>query len=167
MQMSTAIIAAAVLLWSSIGSAQVSTTPAPLGPALPIGKPFETLDQLTELYNGGRWDDLLKLARSLLDDTAAAARRAKQDKPSADAVSSAVDYKKNYIILTWIGADPFGKIMLARIVVHEPSPEPFWPDLPGVGVGADEAHTYEVFLSRGVRGKLTSVYASSRDKDPQ
>src|SRR5436190_21610931 len=109
MRMSTtAVITAVVLLWSSHGSAQVSTTPAPLGPPLPIGKPFEALDQLTELYNSGRWDDLLKLAKSVLEDTAAAARRSNQEKPSASAVSSAVDYKKNYIILTWIGADPFG-----------------------------------------------------------
>lgn len=108
-------------------------------------------------------------------------------------IKEAVDTTRHYVIVTWIGTDAFGKRFLPRIVVHnkttkketaprtppavssntagkdddedDDSVEPFPTDLPGVGVDDDEA-VYEVFFSRGTRGRIAEVYASTRDKDP-
>jgi hypothetical protein len=134
-----------------------------LGPAVDTGHPLAELEELTKLYNEGRWNELQQKAQALL--VAAAAQAAAL--PGGNAIQAGLDFKKSYVIVVWIGTDPFGKTLLARAVVHAPAAsEPFSADLPGVGTQAGEPHVYEAFLSRGVRGKLVSVYASSRDKDP-
>lgn len=163
MRISLALLVVVAIACSRPASAQVSTAPTSLGPAVDTGRPLDDLAELTALYNGGRWDDLQTRAQALLKVAAARAAGV----PNGAAIAAALDFTRSYVIVVWIGADPFGKTMLARAVVHAPAaPEPFSPNLPGVGVTPDDPPVYEAFLSRGVRGRLISVYASSRDKDP-
>ena len=163
MRISIVLLALVAFACAAPVSAQVSTAPMPLGPAIDTGLPLDDLAALTALYNGGRWDDLQIKAQAVL--TVAAARAA--GLPNGRAIAEGLDFTKSYVIVVWIGADPFGKTILARAVVHAPAAaEPFSADLPGVGVKPDDPHVYEAFLSRGARGRLISVYASSRDKDP-
>ena len=162
MRISIVLLALVTIAWPGAASAQVSTAPIPLGPAVDTGRPLDDLAELTALYNSGRWDQLQNKAQALL--TVAAARAAAV--PNGLAIADGLNFRKSYVIVVWIGADPFGKTMLARAIVHAPAAsEPFAADLPGVGARADDPHVYEAFLSRGVRGRLVSVYASSRDKD--
>src|SRR4051812_7084705 len=111
-------------------AAQVPTMLTPLESALDIGRPLAELDTLTALYNGGRWSELQLQAQALL--SAAAAKAA--GSPTGAAIAGALDFRRHHIVVIWIGTDPFGKTMLARVVVHAPaSAEPFSADLPGVG----------------------------------
>lgn len=163
MRISIMVLTLATIAFSTRASAQVSTAPLPLGPAVDTGRPLDDLRELTALYNGGRWDELQNKAQALL--TVAAAKAASL--PNGRAIADGLDFRKSYVIVVWIGADPFGKTMLARAIVHAPAAaEPFAADLPGAGATADDPRVYEAFLSRGLRGRLVSVYASSRDKDP-
>jgi hypothetical protein len=140
--------AVVMLAWPGLAQSQVSTTPVALGPAIDTHRPLADLDDLTRLYNSGDWPALQQKAQGLL-------------------AAAGVSFDRHYVILVWIAADPFGKRVLARAVVHAPAAsEPFSPDLPGVGVRSGAPEVYEAFLSRGTRGKLVSVYASSRDADP-
>lgn len=162
MRRSLSAIAVILLIWPAAASAQISTMPTPIGLPMDTGRPVEELERLTDQYNGGKWQDVQASAKKLLDSTRTAA-----EKGNAGRIADGVDYSKHYVIVTWLATDPFGKTMLARVIVHSPSSkEPFSADLPGVGVGPGDPQVYQVFLSRGLRGKLVSVYASSRDKDP-
>ena len=147
MRLSMVLLAATMLAWPFPALAQVTTSPRPLGPPADTGRPLQELDELTALYNGGEWHDLQKAAQRFLD-------------------AAAVDYRTGYVVVVWIGTDSFGKDMLARVVVHAPAAaEPFSADLPGVGTRPGRARVVEAFLSRGPRGRLFSVYVSSRDKE--
>lgn len=183
----------AVAFSTGSASAQISTTPTPVGSTFATNRSLKDLDCLTTLYNGGRWKDLQTAAMTLLDIASSTSRKqqatftaddlpgcetpkstAKTDKAAAvapkakavDPIAMGLDYTTNYVVLTWIGEDAFGKSMLDRVVVHSPTSEPFAADLPGVGVEPDDPQVFEVFLSRGTRGKLVTVYASTRDKNP-
>ncbi|MCU1386299.1 MAG: hypothetical protein JWL71_4996 [Acidobacteria bacterium] len=157
------LLAVALCAVPPLASAQVATTPIAIGRAIDTGLPLADLAELTALYNRGRWDELQRKTEALLSAAAAKAVAT----PSGRAIADGLDFRNSYVIVVWIGTDPFGKTMLARTVVHRPaSAEPFSPDLPGAGVGAADPQVFEAFLSRGMRGQLVSVYASSRDKDP-
>jgi hypothetical protein len=150
---------------------QVSTTPTPLDKPFSIDRAYNDLQTLTRLYNAGEWARLEDATKDLLD-------AAKDARPPKDKIRDALDAAKHYIIVTWIGTDAFDKPMLVRVVVHGPRTmgaagatdnagvrgTPMVVDLPGVGAGNDPV--YEVFFSRGTRGKIADVYVSSRDKNP-
>jgi Predicted NADH:ubiquinone oxidoreductase, subunit RnfD len=155
------VLAVLCLAWSRQASAQITTIPVTLGKPVDTLLKLSDLDQLTTLYGSGDWRELQIATRKLVDAAAAAA------KPESKEIGDALDYARHYLIVTWLGTDPFGKAMLARVVVHVPSTsEPFSPDLPGVGEKGDGAQVYQVFFSRGGRGKIASVYVSTRDKNP-
>ena len=159
--------------WPRYAWSQVTTTPIPLVKPFVINRGYEDLQTLTRLYNAGEWGKLDRLAKALLG---AAQSAAKVAAPGNDELVTALDPSTHHIILVWIGADAFDKPMLARIVVHgPPGAEPAGgardddvalalADLPGVGAGDDPL--YEVFFSRGTRGKIADVYVSTRDKNP-
>lgn len=161
MRRSILLLGFTALLWSRAASAQISTSPAQLAPPFEIGRNVSDLDGLTNLYNAGNWPALRHEVQLLLDATSHAATGL----PNGGSVIEAVNSSRHYVVVTWIGSDGFGKTMLSRVVMHNPGPvEPFSPDLPGVGVHDGDA-VYEVFFSRGTRGRIVDVYASSRDKD--
>jgi len=151
-------------------SAQVSTTPRPLADPFPIARAYDDLKLLDDYYNAGNWKLALWHAKDLLQQA--------QGMATVEEVKRALDFREHYVIVTWIGRDAFEKPTLGRLVVHgrgvkapPPSAEgtnrehPLSADLPGVGVGEREA-VYEVFLSRGTRGKLADVYASTQEQNP-
>jgi hypothetical protein len=172
------IAAAATFAWPRNAWSQVTTTPIPLVKPFVINRGYEDLQTLTRLYNAGEWGKLDRLAKALLGAAQSAAKVAASGN---DELVNALDPSTHHIILVWIGADAFDKPMLARIVVHgPPGVEPSGgargardddndaagalADLPGVGAGNDPV--YEVFFSRGTRGKIADVYVSTRDKNP-
>ena len=79
-------------------------------------------------------------------------------------VKDALDVKKNHVAVGWIGSDAFGKTLMMRAVVHDPSPELFAVDLPGVRHSPQEGMLIELFLARTSNARSTSVYASTPEK---
>jgi hypothetical protein len=164
------LIIVATLTCPEAAWSQVSTSPTRLEKPFPIDRAYNDLQTLTQLYNAGKWAQLEDAAKELLE--------AAKTKHSSNAIRDALDATKHYIIVTWIGTDAFDKPMLPRIVVHGPGTKraarttnnanvggtPMVVDLPGVGAGNDPV--YEVFFSRGTRGKIADVYVSTRDKNP-
>jgi len=164
------LVAAALMTvaWPCTAWSQVSTTPIPLVEPFTIDPGYDDLQALTRLYNAGQWTKLQSFAKSLLGAAQAAA---KNTHPANVELYNALDASKHHVIVLWIGADAFGKPMLGRVIVHGPPSavaaraEPLLADLPGVGVKDDDP-VYEVFFSRGTRGRIADVYVSTRDKNP-
>jgi hypothetical protein len=163
--------------------AQVVTAPQPLADAYPIGVAYDDLKLLDDDYNAGNWEMAVWRAKHLLGAARATT--------SVGEVGAALNFGRHYIIVTWIGRDPFGKPTIGRLIVHgrmpgarpphTPAPglaargivssgprgsvDPFPADLPGVGVKQDDA-VIEVFFGRGRRSRLADVYASTRTENP-
>lgn len=151
-----------ILVFSQLGVAlalaQVATVPAQMEKPFPNGQLHAELEKLTTAYQGGQWTTLQELARKAIGE----ARRA----ATADATKQALDVTKNHVALMWIGSDPFGKPILMRVIVHDPMPELFVADLPGLHEGSDDGALVELLLARTELGGATSVYASTPERNP-
>lgn len=174
-------------------SAQVATTPESMTPApFAIRRAPADLDGLTRFYNLSDWAGLQGLAREIIcvvrrdasgameiDDTSeyescpegpvsgmvsestAAARR-----PAESAVAAALDLRRNHVAVMWLGEDAFGKPQLMRVVVSRGSGQPYGLDLPGLSTSTKHGQLVELFLSRSLQGRVTSLYTSTREDDP-
>lgn len=140
---------------SSAARAQVSTLPERVDGPFPTPRTHADLDLLTGHFNGGRWSDLQALARTIVEAIAS----------SNPKVTETLDVRRNYVAVMWIGADAFGKRRLMRFVVHDPQPELFSANLPGLRE-APGGMLYELLLSRTRFGRVTSSYDSVREQDP-
>jgi hypothetical protein len=134
----------------SRGWAQVATVATPVTGTFPTTIPVSDLEALTADYNSGQWTALQERSKAILGTIA-------NGKPE---VKAALDLRRHYIAITWVGRDPSDKTMLMRFVAHDPAPDLYLVDLPGI----DDA--YEVVLTRTASGGATSVYISTREQDP-
>jgi hypothetical protein len=174
--------------WAQVPTAPESLTPAPFT----IRRPPEDLDRLTRLYNVSDWPGLQGLAReiicvvrrnssaptpvdageyescpaaSLLGGTAPETVTGTERPPASD-VAAALDLRRNHVALMWLGEDAFGKPGLLRVVVTRGSGQPYGLDLPGVSTTTKHGQLVELFLSRSLQGRVTSLYTSTREDDP-
>lgn len=146
-----------------------STAQALQSPFLASCDAIPALDHLTAAYNSGDWAGFQSDARALLDalrgaplqpvTTAPALAGCANSVPS-DRVTAALDYKRRYVVLVWLGASPLGTTQVMRAVVHLPVPESYSADLPGV------TGFTEVFLASSLDARAVSLYTSTREKDP-
>src|SRR4051812_3132194 len=106
MRMATVLLSSFVALAAARPAlSQVTTSPSALSPHIDTGLPLSDLDDLTDLYNGGRWAELQDHAQRVLDTASAIAAGL----PNRAALLDGLDFTANYIVLVWIGIDPFGK----------------------------------------------------------
>ena len=66
----------------------------------------------------------------------------------------------------WLGEDAYGKPRLMRVVVSRGGGQPYGLDLPGVSTTTKHGQLVELFLSRNLQGRVTSLYTSTREDDP-
>jgi hypothetical protein len=137
--------------------AQVVTMAETVEGPFRTNRTHEDLERLTAAYHSGEWETLQRLAGATI---AAIAADATPD------IKAALDLKRNHVALTWLGADAFGKTLLIRFVAHDPAPEPFSLDLPGLSDGSSRGALFELLLTRTLDGHATSAYASTREEDP-
>jgi hypothetical protein len=154
------LLAAAGTIYAPIAAAQVPTLAAKVcEPYLVPAGGLREPDNLTKLYNSGNWDQLQDRARAII---AAAKAQA-----SADCDRKLLDYKVNYIVVTWIGYDPLkDKPQLMRAIVHQPATAAHMLDLPGIGVEGSDPKLAELFVSRDKGASLVSLYTSTREENP-
>jgi hypothetical protein len=161
-RVSTVILlaAAGVFCGPIAAAAQVPTLAAKVcEPYLVPAGGLREPDNLTKLYNSGNRDQLQERARAII---AAAKARA-----SADCDRKLLDYKVNYIVVTWIGYDPLkDKPQLMRAIVHQPATAAHMLDLPGIGVEDSNPKLVELFVSRDKGASLVSLYTSTREENP-
>jgi hypothetical protein len=166
---------------SGPAAAQVATTAESIADPFAIRRPASDLDALTRMYNTSEWVGLTRLAREVVcvarrtaaqqsaspgdsgQESCAAA--GSTELPLTGGVADALDTRRTYVAVMWIGQDGFGTPQLLRFVVHDDNPPRFRPDLPGVS-GDGEAQLVELFLSPSPHGAVVSVYVSRRDEDP-
>jgi hypothetical protein len=173
------ILLALVLLLGAgtAANAQILTTAAPLAPPYLVAcEASAELNQLTKLYNQGPSPELYAKLRRVIalaarDFTATVKADADLDckDPSEGwlARQSALDYRKHFVAVMWIGADPFGKSQLIRVVVHSGQRENAWlTDLPGIAPSADDPQLTDLTLANALHATSVSQYASTRDEDP-
>jgi hypothetical protein len=174
-------------------SAQVPTAPESITPApFAVRRPPADLERLTRLYNVSDWPGLQALAREIIcvarrsapaliqaDDASeyetcpaeslfggtAPETVAGTQRPVSD-VAAALDLRRNHVAVMWLGEDAFGKPGLLRVVVSRGSGQPYGLDLPGVSTTTKHGQLVELFLSRSVQGRVTSLYTSTREDDP-
>lgn len=175
-------------------SAQVPTAPESITPApFAIRRPPADLERLTRLYNVSDWPGLQALAREIICVTrrSASARIQPDDaseyetcpaesrfgatapemvagpqRPPASDVAAALDLGRNHVAVMWLGEDAFGKPRLMRVVVSRGGGQPYGLDLPGVSTTTKHGQLVELFLSRSLQGRITSLYTSTREDDP-
>jgi hypothetical protein len=188
------LIGAAMIGATAIASAQVATVPESITvPPFTIRRPPADLEGLTRLYNVSDWAGLQALAREIIcvarrnasdmiaaDDRGdyescvgdsstgptAAAADARSARPSGGIAADALDAERHHIALMWLAEDAFGKPQLLRVVVSKAAGQPYGLDLPGLSASPGHGQLIELFLSRSVQGRLTSLYTSTREDDP-
>ena len=179
---------------TATATAQVPTAPESITPApFAVRRPPADLERLTRLYNVSDWPGLQALAREIMcvtrrnasagveaDDTSeyescpaeslagaiAPEAVAGTQRPPASDVAAALDLRRNHVAVMWLGEDAFGKPQLMRVVVSRSGGQPYGLDLPGVSTSTKHGQLVELFLSRSLQGRVTSLYTSTREDDP-
>ncbi len=146
----TSVAAVILCAIAACAGAQVMTEAQTVVDAFPTEEAVSELASLTEQYRAGDWIALQRSCRSIIGRVA---------KIAPDGAASLLNVKRDYVAVMWVDADPLGDARLMRVVVHDPTPELFSSDLSGGAL-------YELLLARTEAGRFTSVYSSTRDKNP-
>jgi hypothetical protein len=118
------------------------------------GLSHSKLDELDEHFATGDFETARRLGREILDAAA------KASKPAA------YDYRRNAVVLLWLGTDASGAGVLRRLLLSSPSSNPFSGDLPGLRPGREPPELYEVLLTLDKRSTATSQYTFTREANP-
>ena len=79
---------------------------------------------------------------------------------------SAFEYDTNYLVVSWVGTDEAGKMVVRRLLLQPPAGRPFAFDLPGVGARQSDPKLFEIFFAGDKRSTLVSLYTSTREQNP-
>jgi len=126
-------------------SAQVPSRPSHIAEGT-IEKPNATLENLSNDYFSGRWDNLQEKATKILEGHQIEGYK--------------IDAKTNFYFIILLSQEKDEDPRLIRFLWHDPKPEPYVSWIPGL------TEIYEIILSENSELALKTSYLSTKLEDP-